>query len=92
MYFPGNYRWSAAFVNMLGRASYGGADIGELHKIGRLLVPYALLVLLAASGTLAVTSWFYAVVFACQVVFYGLAAYGAALEWHGLRRREVSHA
>jgi hypothetical protein len=20
MYFPGNYRWSAAFVNMLGRA------------------------------------------------------------------------
>ena len=37
MYFPGNYRWSAAFVNMLGRASYGGADISELHKIGRLL-------------------------------------------------------
>ena len=37
MYFPGNYRWSAAFVNMLGRASYGGADIGELHKIGRAL-------------------------------------------------------
>src|SRR5262245_9169453 len=35
MYFPGNYRWSAAFVNMLGRASYGGADISELHKIGR---------------------------------------------------------
>ena len=37
MYFPGNYRWSAAFVNMLGRASYGGTDIGELHKIGRAL-------------------------------------------------------
>ena len=37
MYFPGNYRWSAAFVNMLGRGSFGGADIGELHKIGRLL-------------------------------------------------------
>jgi hypothetical protein len=37
MYFPGNYRWSAAFVNMLGRGSYGGADISELHKIGRLL-------------------------------------------------------
>jgi dienelactone hydrolase len=37
MYFPGNYRWSAAFVNMLGRASYGGADISELHRIGRLL-------------------------------------------------------
>jgi len=37
MYFPGNYRWSAAFVNMLGRAAYGGADISELHKIGRAL-------------------------------------------------------
>src|SRR5882757_8243541 len=37
MYFPGNYRWSAAFVNMLGRGSYGGADISELHRIGRLL-------------------------------------------------------
>ena len=37
MYFPGNYRWSAAFVNMLGRGSFGGAEISELHKIGRLL-------------------------------------------------------
>jgi alpha-beta hydrolase superfamily lysophospholipase len=37
MYFPGNYRWSAAFINMLGCAPYGGSDIGELHKIGRLL-------------------------------------------------------
>lgn len=37
MYFPDNYRWSAAYANMLGRAHYGGADISELHKIGRLL-------------------------------------------------------
>ena len=37
MYFPGNYRWSAAFINMLGSAPYGGSDIGELHKIGQLL-------------------------------------------------------
>jgi len=37
MYFPGNYRWSAAFINMIGCIAYGGADIGELHKIGRLL-------------------------------------------------------
>lgn len=37
MYFPGNYRWSAAFINMLGRTSYGGTDISELHKIGRML-------------------------------------------------------
>lgn len=37
MYFPGNYRWSAAFINMMGSAAYGGSDIGELDKIGRLL-------------------------------------------------------
>ena len=37
MYFPGNYRWSAAFVNMLGTAQFGGVDISELHAIGRLL-------------------------------------------------------
>jgi dienelactone hydrolase len=37
MYFPGNYRWSAAFVNMIGSSSYGGAEIGELFKIGRML-------------------------------------------------------
>jgi dienelactone hydrolase len=37
MYFPGNYRWSSAFVNMLGMATYGGSDISEVHKIGRML-------------------------------------------------------
>lgn len=37
MYFPGNYRWSAAFINIMGSIAYGGAEIGELHKIGRLL-------------------------------------------------------
>jgi len=34
MYFPGNYRWSAGFINMLSSAPYGGSEIGELHKIG----------------------------------------------------------
>ena len=37
MYYPENYRWSAAYVNMLGRGHYGGSDISELHKIGRIL-------------------------------------------------------
>jgi hypothetical protein len=37
MYFPGNYRWSAAFINMLSSGPYGGSEIGELHKIGTLL-------------------------------------------------------
>jgi len=23
MYFPGNYRWSAAFINMIGSIAYG---------------------------------------------------------------------
>src|SRR5580693_10081891 len=37
MYFAGNYRWSAAFVNMLGTAPFGGVDMSELHQIGRML-------------------------------------------------------
>ncbi len=37
MYFPGNYRWSAGFINMLSSSAYGGAEIGELHKIGGML-------------------------------------------------------
>ena len=36
-YFPGNYRWSAAFINMISSAPYGGSEIGELHKIGTML-------------------------------------------------------
>ena len=37
MYFPGNYRWSAGFINMLSSSAFGGAEIGELHKIGQML-------------------------------------------------------
>jgi dienelactone hydrolase len=37
MYFPGNYRWSAGFINMLSSGAFGGAEIGELHKIGQML-------------------------------------------------------
>ena len=37
-YFPKNYRWSAGFINMLSSAPYGGAEIGEMHKIGTLLL------------------------------------------------------
>lgn len=38
MYFPGNYRWSAGFINMLSSAAYGGAEISELHRIGQMLI------------------------------------------------------
>ena len=37
MYFPDNYRWSAAIANMLGSGTFGNADIGEIHQIGRQL-------------------------------------------------------
>ena len=50
------------------------------HKVGRLLVPYALVLLLAASAWLAAGSPLYAAALAAQLAFYGLAAYGARLD------------
>jgi fermentation-respiration switch protein FrsA (DUF1100 family) len=38
MYFPGDYRWSAAFDLVLGSAPFGGADMGELDRAGRPLL------------------------------------------------------
>jgi biofilm PGA synthesis N-glycosyltransferase PgaC len=51
------------------------------HKVGRLLVPYALIGLMAASIALAWQHPFYAVALVAQCVFYLLAAYGAWLEF-----------
>jgi cellulose synthase/poly-beta-1,6-N-acetylglucosamine synthase-like glycosyltransferase len=53
------------------------------HKIGRLLVPYALVAIFVTSAALAWTSWFHAFVFGAQALFYGLAAYGATLDRRG---------
>ena len=50
------------------------------HKIGRLFVPYALVVIFATSAGLVMTSWIYALAFAGQLVFFALAVYGAALD------------
>jgi biofilm PGA synthesis N-glycosyltransferase PgaC len=50
------------------------------HKVGRLLVPWALLAALASSAVLAADQWFYAAAFAVQVAFYGLAAVGGWIE------------
>lgn len=50
------------------------------HKVGRLLVPWALLLLLVSSAALALHAWFYAAAFAAQGLFYGLALVGAWLE------------
>jgi hypothetical protein len=33
-YFPGNYRWSAGMMLGLGAAPWGGAEIGEVHRVG----------------------------------------------------------
>ena len=36
-YFPEDYRWSAATVDVIGCASMGGSDIGEVDRLGRRL-------------------------------------------------------
>ena len=33
----GDYRWSSGLLMALGSAAYGGADIGEVHQVGRTL-------------------------------------------------------
>jgi cellulose synthase/poly-beta-1,6-N-acetylglucosamine synthase-like glycosyltransferase len=53
------------------------------HKLGRLVVPYALMVLLLTSAILFTTQSIYAVAFATQAAFYGLAVYGAVLDRRG---------
>jgi len=50
------------------------------HKIGRLLVPFALIGLLVSSASLAGSSAAYALAFTAQCGFYLLAALGAFLE------------
>jgi len=50
------------------------------HKLGRLLVPYALLTLFAATIVLAASEWIYMAALVGQVSFYLLAGYGALVE------------
>jgi poly-beta-1,6-N-acetyl-D-glucosamine synthase len=50
------------------------------HKVGRLLVPWALTGAFLASAMLAVASWWYAAAFGLQAAFYGLALLGAWFE------------
>jgi cellulose synthase/poly-beta-1,6-N-acetylglucosamine synthase-like glycosyltransferase len=53
------------------------------HKLGRLIIPWALGLLLISSAFLAGDSAFYLFVFGAQVAFYGLAFYGAVLDRRG---------
>lgn len=58
------------------------------HKIGRLLVPWALLAVLVSSVILAGSHWFYATALTVQVSFYGLAGLGAWIEYRGRKPGE----
>jgi len=58
------------------------------HKLARLMVPYALIALLVSSAWLTSRSPLYTMAFAGQVMFYGLALYGALLD----RRARVTAA
>jgi hypothetical protein len=49
------------------------------HKLGRLLVPYALMALLLSNTALASKHIFYGITLTLQVAFYVLAAHGAAI-------------
>ena len=57
------------------------------HKIGRLLVPWALTALFVASGVLVFSGWVYTTAFMVQAVFYALACYGG---WSEYRARQQS--
>jgi cellulose synthase/poly-beta-1,6-N-acetylglucosamine synthase-like glycosyltransferase len=64
------------------------------HKIGRLLVPWALLAAFITSAVLAGEAWIYILAFAVQAVFYGLAIVGGLLDARdrqaqGSRREEI---
>ena len=62
------------------------------HKVGRLVVPWALVGVLISSVALAGEAWYYRLALAAQVIFYALAALGAWLEFkqrQGARRFDV---
>jgi biofilm PGA synthesis N-glycosyltransferase PgaC len=57
------------------------------HKVGRLIVPWALVAAFASSAWLAGDAWLYALAFGAQAIFYGLAAMGAWLDRQDRRDR-----
>jgi cellulose synthase/poly-beta-1,6-N-acetylglucosamine synthase-like glycosyltransferase len=50
------------------------------HKVGRLLVPWALIGAFVSSAVLSRSHWFFMVTFAAQLAFYALAVIGGALD------------
>jgi cellulose synthase/poly-beta-1,6-N-acetylglucosamine synthase-like glycosyltransferase len=59
------------------------------HKVGRLIVPWALVGAFAANALLVSTSWLYVLTFIAQLCFYLLAALGAWWEVRDRRARSV---
>ena len=55
------------------------------HKVGRLVVPWALLGALISSAVLIGRHWIYTAAFAAQAAFYALAAYGGWLDYRDRR-------
>lgn len=51
------------------------------HKVGRLVVPWALLAALVSSVALAPRHWGYTAALGAQLAFYGLAILGGILDW-----------
>lgn len=60
------------------------------HKVMRYLAPLFLLILLISSGILTSRHWFYAIVFALQIVFYALAAVSWVFEKAGVKISLIS--
>ena len=61
------------------------------HKIGRLLVPWALVGWFVSSAVLLFSGWFYGAAFVAQALFYGLAAYGGWTEYRERRAEDFAH-
>ena len=59
------------------------------HKVGRLMVPYALLATFSASVVLAEGNRLYLAALVIQVLFYLLAGYGAVLEFASRKGRAI---
>jgi cellulose synthase/poly-beta-1,6-N-acetylglucosamine synthase-like glycosyltransferase len=58
------------------------------HKLGRLIVPYALVSVFVSSVALASTHWIYSIALFAQTTFYLLAIYGA---WLAAPALDVKH-
>jgi cellulose synthase/poly-beta-1,6-N-acetylglucosamine synthase-like glycosyltransferase len=62
------------------------------HKLGRLLVPWALVGWFVSSTALMFEGWLFAAAFGAQALFYGLAAYGGYSEHRSRRSQRFGEA